>query len=87
MINYAFRHMEFDDNVLAASISNDSKILICSSKNRELGVWDLFNFCESKRISVSYPVNTICFSKFDNVVYLGSEITLEIMDLNNFNII
>ncbi|KAM3147459.1 hypothetical protein pb186bvf_000266 [Paramecium bursaria] len=87
MINYAFRHMEFDDNVLAASISNDQKILICSSKNKELGVWDLFTFCESKRHSLSYPVTIICFSKFDNVVYLGSAITLEIMDLNNFNII
>ncbi|KAM3147461.1 hypothetical protein pb186bvf_000268 [Paramecium bursaria] len=87
MINYDYRHMKFNDDVLAASISNDQKILICSSKNKELGVWDLFTFCESKRISVSYPINTICFSKFDNVVYLGSIISVQIMDLNNFNII
>ncbi|KAM3147456.1 hypothetical protein pb186bvf_000263 [Paramecium bursaria] len=86
MINYDYIYINFSDQVLAAAMSNDQKILICSSANRELCVWDLFNVCERKRLSAQV-INSICFSKFDNVVYLGGQFSLKIMNLCDFNII
>ncbi|KAM3147455.1 hypothetical protein pb186bvf_000262 [Paramecium bursaria] len=85
--SYDNKYIILSGQILAACISNDQKQLLCSSQTGELLFWDLFNFCERKRQSVNDPINSICFSKFENIAYLGRWSSIQIMDLNDFNII